>query len=70
MALEIRAHPKDADIEEILAVIPRGGHNINPTEKQYSIQCPYFVVVNCTNIFCVAKNWFDLRPMNSDGTSN
>ena len=27
--LEMRAHPKDVDIEEILADIPRGEHNRN-----------------------------------------
>ena len=28
-ALDMRAHPKDEDIEEILADIPRGEHNRN-----------------------------------------
>ena len=33
--LEMRAHPKDADIDEILAYIPRCGQKRNPTDKQY-----------------------------------
>ena len=69
-ALKMRSHPKDADIEEILADIPRGEQNRHPTEKQHSIQCPSFGLGYCTNTFCVAKKWFDLRPVNSDGTSN
>ena len=32
-ALDMRAHPKDEDIEEILADIPRGEQNRHPTEK-------------------------------------
>ena len=33
-ALEMRSHPKDADIEEILADIPRSEKNRKPMEKQ------------------------------------
>ena len=69
-ALEMRAHPKDADIEKILADISRGEKNRHPTEKQYSIQCPSFGLGNCTKKFCVLKKSFDLCPMNSDGTIN
>ena len=54
-ALEMRSHPKGADLDEILADIPRVEHNRNSTEKQYSIQCPSFGLGNCTNTFCVAK---------------
>ena len=35
VALEMKANLKNADIEEILADIPRGEQNRNPTEKQY-----------------------------------
>ena len=69
-ALEMRAHLKDGDIEEILADITKGEKNRNPMEKKYSIQCPSFQLGNCTRTFSVSKKWFDLRPMNSDGTSN
>ena len=69
-ALEMRAHPKDADIEKILADISRGEQNRNPTEKQYPIQCPSFGLGGCTKTFCVLKKSSDLRPMNSDGTRN
>ena len=69
-ALKIRAHPKNADIEEILADIPRGEKNRKPTEKQYSIPCPSFGFSNCTKTFCVSNQWWDLRPLNSDRTSN
>ena len=69
-ALAIRAHMKNANIEEILSDIPRGLKNINPKEKQYSIPCPYFGLGDCTKTFCVAKKWWDLRPLNSAGTSN
>ena len=61
-ALEMRAHPKNVDKEEILADIPRGEKNRNPTEKQYSIPCPSFGLGNCTKTFCVAKKWWYLRP--------
>ena len=40
--IEMRAHTKDVDIEEILSDIPRGEQNRHPMEKQYSILCPYF----------------------------
>ena len=60
-ALEMREHPKDADIEEILSVIPRGERNRNPTEKHYSIQCPSFGLGDCTNKLCVAKKFLS-RP--------
>ena len=68
-ALEMRAHPKNAGIEEILDGIPRGEQNRNPTEKHYSIPCPYFGLGNCTTTLCVAKKWWDLRPLNSDRIS-
>ena len=68
--LEMMAHPKNDNIEEILADILRGEQNRNPTEKQYSIPCPSFGLGNCTKTFCVAKKWWDLLPLNSDGTSN
>ena len=66
----MRAYPKDANINEIMDDIPRGERNRNPMYKQYSIQCPYLGLGKCTNILFVAKKWFDLRPVNSDGTSN
>ena len=45
-ALEIRVNPKNDDIEEILAYIPRGEQNRNSTEKQYSILCHSFELGN------------------------
>ena len=66
----MRVHPKNAKIEEIPDDIPRGERNINPTEKQYSIPCPSFGLGTCTKTFCVSKKWWDLIPLNSDGTSN
>ena len=56
-ALEMKAHPKNADIEEILAGIPRGEQNRYTMEKHYSIPCTYFGLGNCTNMLCVAKKW-------------
>ena len=53
-----------------MADISRGERNRNPTEKLYSIQCPSFRLGGCINTFCVANNWFDLRPVNSYVTSN
>ena len=69
-ALDMRAHQKDADIEEILADIPRCEQNRHPTEKQHSIQCTSFGLGNCTKTFYVANKLFDIHPMNSDGTIN
>ena len=69
-ALEMQAHPKDAGIEEILYDITRGERNRNPTEKKYFIQCPSFGFRNFTKTLCVEKKWFNLHPMNIDGTSN
>ena len=69
-ALEMRAHPKDVDIEEILSDISWGEQNRHPVEKQYSIKCPSFGLGNCTKTFFVAKKSFDLRLVNSDGTIN
>ena len=44
--LDIRAHPNHAEIEEILADIPKGEQNRNPTDKNYSIPCPSFGLGN------------------------
>ena len=66
----MRAHPKNTDIEEILDDIPRSEQNRNPADKYYSITCTSFGLGNCTNTFCVANKWWDLRPLNIDGTSN
>ena len=68
--LKIRAHPNNAEIEKILDDISKGEQNRNPTEKQYSIPCPPFWLVNCTKNYCVSKKWWDILPLNNDGTSN
>ena len=70
LALKMKAHPKDSDFGFIISDVPKGERNRNPTEHQYSIKCPYFGSSNCTKMLCVAKKWWDIRPFNSDGTSN
>ena len=69
-ALEMKAHPKDAYVNVIIADLPKGERNINPTVNNYYIKCPSFGLSNCTKTFCVAKKWWDIRPLNSDGMSN
>ena len=69
-ALEMKAHPMDADVNVIIADLPKGERNRNPTDNQYSIKCPSFGWSKCTKTFCVDKKWWDIRPLNSDGTSN
>ena len=68
--LEIQAYINKADIDEILPDIPKGEINGNPTESQSSIPCRSFGFSNFTKTFFVAKNWWDIRPHNSDVTSN
>ena len=70
LALEIKALPKDADVDFLIADIPKGERNMNPNINQYSIKCPSFGLSSCTKTFCVAKKCSDIRPLNSDGTSN
>ena len=70
MALEIKSLPKDSKFYVLIADTPKGERNLNPTKNQYSIQCPSFGLSSCTKTFCVAKKWWDIRPLNSDSTSN
>ena len=70
LALEIKALPKDANAELLLADTPKGERNRNPTEDQESIKCPSYVFSNCTKTFCVAKSWWGIRPKDSNGASN
>ena len=43
LALDIKALPKDANVDVLIDNVPKGERNQNPTKKQYSIQCPSFV---------------------------
>ena len=67
--LEIKALPKDANVDVLIADIPKGEQNQNPTKNQYSIQCPSFGLTSCTKTSCVAKKWWEIHPKNSDGSS-
>ena len=62
--------PKKDDIDEILADIHKAQRNRTPTESKYSITYPYFVLADCTKLFCVANKWWDTLSHNSDGTNN
>ena len=53
--LEMQANPNKADIDEILADIPKVEKYQNPMEIKYSITCLSFGLANCTNTFCVAN---------------
>ena len=68
--LEIKALPKDANVDVLIANTLKGEQNRNPTKNQISIQCPSYGLSSCTKTFCVAKKWWDIRPKNSDRTSN
>ena len=46
LALEIKALPKNANVDSLLADSPKGERNRNPTEDQESIQCPSFGLLN------------------------
>ena len=70
LALEIKALPKDANIDVLIADTPNGERNLNPTKNQLSIECPSYGLSNSTKTFFVANNWWDIHPKNSDGTSN
>ena len=70
LALEMKALPKNANYDCLLANTPKGERNRNPTEDQESIQCPSFGLSNCTKTFCVSKSWWGLRPKDSNGDSN
>ena len=68
--LEIKALPKDSNVDVLISGIPKSEQNRSPTKNQLSIQCLSFGLSGCTKTFCVAKKWWDIRPKNSDGTSN
>ena len=70
LALEMKALPKDANVDVLIADVPKGERNRNLTKNKYSIQCPSFGLSSCTKTFFVAKKWWDIRPLNSDLTSN
>ena len=70
LALEIKALPKDANVNVLLADTPKGERNRNPTEDQESIRCPSYGLSTCTKTFCVAKSWWVIRPKYSNGASN
>ena len=70
LALEMKALPNDANINVLITNVPKGDWNRNTNIKKYSIQCPYFGLSSCTKTFCVAKKWWNIRPLNSEGTSN
>ena len=70
LALEMRALPKNANLNSLLADSPKGERNRNPTEDQESIQCPSYGLSNCTKTFCVSKSWWGLRPKERNGDSN
>ena len=38
----MKAHPKDADVDVIIADLPKGERNRNPTDNQYSINYTSF----------------------------
>ena len=66
----MKALPKYANIELLLADTPKGERNRNPTEDQESIKCPSHGLSNCTKTFCVAKSWWGICPKDSNGASN
>ena len=70
LALEIKALPKDASVDVLIADNPKGERNRNMKKDQLSIKCSSYGLSICTKTFCVAKKWWDIRPKNSDGTSN
>ena len=43
----------DADVETILAEVPKGDKNRNPTSFQIQFKCVPFGLSGCHNIFCV-----------------
>ena len=68
--LEIKALPKGANVDVLIADTPKGERNRNPTKNQLSIECPSYGLSSCTETFCVAKKWRDIRPKKNEGTSN
>ena len=70
MALEIRALPKNANLDSLFADSPKGERNRNPTEDQESIQCPSYGLGYCAKTFCISKSWWGIRPKDSNGESN
>ena len=70
LALEMKALPKNKNVELLLANTPKGEQNRNPTEDQESIKCPAYGLSNCTKTFCVAKSLWGICPKDSNGASN
>ena len=62
LALEIKALPKDSNVDVLIANTPKGEQNRNPMKNSYGLS-------SCKKTFCVAKKWWDIRPKNSDGAS-
>ena len=70
LALEMKALPKDADVNVLIVDVPKGERNRNLTKNQYFIKRPSFGLSSCTKRFCVTNKWWDIRPLNSDGAIN
>ena len=66
LALEIKATPKDANVDVLIADTPKGEQNRYPTKNQLSIECLSYGLSSCTKNFCVAKKWWDIFPKNND----
>ena len=70
LALEIKALPKDANVDVLIANTPKGDRNKNTTKDQLSIKCPSYGLSSCTKTFCVAKKWWDIRLKINDRNIN
>ena len=67
LAVEIKALPKDANVDVLISDTPKGERNRNPKKNQLSIQCLSYGLSSCTKTFCVAKKWWDIRPKKITG---
>ena len=57
LALEIKALPKDANVDVLIADTPKGERNRIPTKNQVSIKCSSYGLSSCTKMFCAANKW-------------
>ena len=63
-------HVKGGYLGVILTNVSKCERNRNPTKDQYVTECPSYGIYDWTKTFCDSKNWWNIHPVNSDGSSD
>ena len=63
-------YDKWGKIDVILVDVSKGESNRNPMKDQHIVEGLSHSINECAKNFCVANKWLDLRPLNTDVSSN